>query len=185
MKQVKFVTGAFLFLIAALSISSASAEDTATPAKPDDSAKTTAVKPKPALNPWVDCGIGAMIFSETKWAAVTSNILWDYGTTAVTSASASPNTCESSRAKMDAALLINNSYEKLAEETATGQGEHLTALLNTFGCNFTNHSSAIQEIRNAMGRTVSVPGYINQPYAEKAAKLYFIADEVTSKTCTI
>ena len=86
---------------------------------------------------------------------------------------------------MNAALLINNSYEQLAEETAAGQGEHLAAMLSAFGCSAEQQPAAIESIRSTMGRTVSAPGYVNQPYADKAASLYFIADKVTSKTCTI
>ncbi len=40
-------------------------------------------------NPFSDCGIGAALFKDTKWAAVSSNVIWDIGTTAVTSATAS------------------------------------------------------------------------------------------------
>ena len=28
-------------------------------------------------NPYTDCGIGAALFSDTHWAAVTSNVIWD------------------------------------------------------------------------------------------------------------
>ena len=37
-----------------------------------------------AANPYTDCGIGAALFPNTNWAAVTSNVIWDAGTTAVT-----------------------------------------------------------------------------------------------------
>ncbi|MBI3771765.1 MAG: hypothetical protein HY272_03590 [Gammaproteobacteria bacterium] len=49
------------------------------------------IPPSQMKNPWLDCGIGAMIFTETKWAAVTSNVIWDLGTTAVTSGASTPN----------------------------------------------------------------------------------------------
>ena len=56
-------------------------------------------------NPFTDCGIGAALFPDTHWAAVTSNVIWDVGTTALTSATASPETC--SGAKVEAAMFIN------------------------------------------------------------------------------
>lgn len=31
---------------------------------------------KKVLNPWTDCGIGAMIFSQYPVAAVISNVIW-------------------------------------------------------------------------------------------------------------
>ena len=46
-----------------------------------------------AANPYTDCGIGAALFPNTNWAAVTSNATWDAGTTAVISATASEDTC--------------------------------------------------------------------------------------------
>ena len=46
-----------------------------------------------AANPYVDCGIGAALFPNTDWAAVTSNVIWDAGTTALISATASEDTC--------------------------------------------------------------------------------------------
>lgn len=155
----------------------------ATPAQPTEQAKPAAGKRQ--LNPWVDCGIGAMIFTDTHWAAVTSNIIWDYGSTATTSATASPNNCESSRAKMQAALFINSTYENLAEETATGQGEHLTTLLNVFGCNSEHQPAAIREIRSAMGQAVITPNYANQTHNEKAANFFSIVDSSVNSNCAI
>jgi hypothetical protein len=34
-------------------------------------------------NPYSDCGIGAALFKDTEWAAVTSNVTWDLGTTEI------------------------------------------------------------------------------------------------------
>ena len=153
---------------------------------PAEQAKTaTPTSPHRGLNPWVDCGIGAMLFPDTHWAAATSNIIWDYGTTAVTSATTSKQTCESTRAQMMAALFINSTYENLIEETATGQGEHLTTVLNIFGCNSAHHASAIQEIRSAMGQAVSVPNYIAQTHNEKAANYYSIVEGAINRNCAV
>src|ERR1700716_1537447 len=79
-------------------------------------------KPKKELNPWIDCGIGAMIFEETTWAAVSSNIIWDLGTTAVISDQSSQNNCNSKKAKT--ALYIGATYANLSEETVKGDGKH-------------------------------------------------------------
>ena len=35
------------------------------------------------INPWKHCGIGAMIFDDNGAAAAISNIIWDLGTTAL------------------------------------------------------------------------------------------------------
>ena len=51
------------------------------------------------LNPWTDCGIGAMIFTSSGAAAAISNVIWDLGTTAVSSNVSSQNSCGSEQAK--------------------------------------------------------------------------------------
>jgi hypothetical protein len=163
---------ALLLAGAAMSVSVAHAED----AKAADS---KAVGSGP--NPFTDCGIGAALFSETKWAAVTSNVIWDIGTTAVISATASPQTC--SGKKMVAALFINDTYANLVEEAAKGQGEHLVTALNILGCDSSRQASAIQEIRGAMGQAVASPDYANQAHLEKASRFYSITDSVVSRTC--
>ncbi len=60
------------------------AEDTKTEIKTESNSQAKTENNK-KLNLWVDCGIGAMIFDNTAWAAATSNIIWDLGITATTS----------------------------------------------------------------------------------------------------
>lgn len=132
-------------------------------------------------NPYADCGIGASLFTDTKWAAVTSNVIWDAGTTAITSATNSPQTC--SGKKVVAALFIRDTYANLAEETASGQGEHLTTVLNIFGCDSARHPIAARQIRSAMGQAVAVPGYIDQSQIDKASSFYSIIENSVSANC--
>lgn len=87
-------------------------------------------------NPFKDCGVGAALFTDTAWAAVTSNIIWDLGTTAVTSATASPETCSGKH--IQTAKFVIDNYDSLIEETAKGQGENLTAVLDIQGCDMQN-----------------------------------------------
>jgi hypothetical protein len=133
-------------------------------------------------NPFSDCGIGAALFSETKWAAVTSNVIWDVGTTAVTSATASPETCNGKQ--VVAAMFINDTYENLAEETARGRGEHLTSLLNILECGEARQGQAIEAARNAMADVVGQPGYATQDRTQKAAQFYEVVDTAVSKSCS-
>ena len=130
------------------------------------------------LNPWVDCGIGAMIFSDTKWAAVSSNIIWDLGTTAVTSAGLSEHTCEGSRT-VAAARFITETYANLEEETVQGQGQHMTAMLNIMGCESTSHADIINSVRADFGATVGQSDYLQKADQAKAEAYYNI---VVSKT---
>ncbi len=145
-------------------------------------AQDTTKAPGTGPNPFSDCGIGAALFSETKWAAVTSNVIWDVGTTAVTSATASPQTCNGKQ--VAAATLINDTYEKLVEETARGDGEHLTSLLNILECGEARQGLAIEATRSAMGALVADPGYATQDRTQKAARFYEAVDSAVSKSCS-
>ncbi len=120
-------------------------------------------------NPFKDCGIGAALFSETHWAAVISNVIWDLGTTAVTSATASPETCSGSDVKT--AQFILDNYENLAEETAKGSGEHLTAMLTVLGCRSESHGAIVSSVRSEMADKVSSPSYSQETILNKASDL--------------
>lgn len=132
-------------------------------------------------NPYVDCGIGAALFPDTHWAAVTSNVIWDAGTTAVTSATMSPQTC--SGKKVATALFIRDSYEQLAEETAQGQGEHLTTVLSMLECSGTQQQVAASLTRQNMGAAISQPGFAAMPRIEKAARFYNAVQSAAAQSC--
>lgn len=124
-------------------------------------------------NPFSDCGIGAALFPETQWAAVTSNVTWDSGTTAVTSATASPDTCSAKRNKT--ALYIRDSYEQIVEESAKGDKKHLSVALNLFECQ-SNHNVAASKVRDAIGQAVSENGYASKKHLDKSADLFNAID---------
>lgn len=144
----------------------------------DDASKAPGTGP----NPFSDCGIGAALFSNTKWAAVTSNVIWDVGTTAVTSATASPQTCNGKQ--VAAAMFINDTYEKLVEETARGEGEHLTSLLNIFECGGNRQPFAIEATRGEMADVVAQPGYASQDRTQKASRFYDAVEGAVSRNCS-
>lgn len=133
---------------------------------------------KKELNPWVDCGLGAMIFDETAWAAVTSNIIWDLGTTAVISNVSSQNTCESKKAKT--ALYIGVNYANLTEETAKGDGMHLRAMLDVMGCETASHGAIIGSVRSEFAQYLRSPGYVEKTSAAKAEDFYNIVQGAIS-----
>lgn len=130
----------------------------------------TSKAPGSGPNPFSDCGIGAALFSETKWAAVTSNVIWDIGTTGVTSATASPETCNGKR--VETAQFIIDNYDNLVEETARGEGQHLTAMLEVRGCDMAAHTAIISAVRSEMAAVVSQPGYADHNLIDKASDLY-------------
>ena len=127
-------------------------------------------------NPFTDCGIGAALFPDTHWAAVTSNVIWDIGTTAVTSATASPETCNAKSVK--AAAFIYESYNNLAEETAKGNGEHLAALMNILETEESNREAIINEVRSGLASLVSSPEYVKLDQVQKASAFYNLVNDV-------
>jgi hypothetical protein len=124
------------------------------------------------LNPWIDCGIGAMIFDETTWAAVISNVIWDLGITAVISDQSSQNTCNSKKAQT--ALYIGVNYASLSEETAKGDGKHLRAMLGIMGCEATEQSIIIDSVRSEFVRELRSADYAEKTSAAKAEGYYNI-----------
>jgi hypothetical protein len=127
---------------------------------------------KKELNPWLDCGIGAMIFTETGWAAAISNVIWDFGTTAVISDQSSQNTCNSKKAQT--ALYIGVNYASLSEETAKGDGKHLRTMLGIMGCDATAQTSVISSVRSEFGRELRSADYAVKTSAAKAEDFYNI-----------
>jgi DUF3015 family protein len=130
------------------------------------------------LNPFTECGIGAMIFDETKWAAVLSNVIWDFGITATTSAVSSKNTCEGK--KVAAALFINETYVNIEEETANGGGAHVTAMLNILGCDSAAQQEILSSVRADFGNSVINASYAQKSVTEKAQDYYFLVEKKVS-----
>lgn len=125
-----------------------------------------------SLNPWVDCGIGAMIFSETPVGAVISNIIWDLGTTAVSSNISSQNTCKGKNVKV--AQFIGTTYANLVEETVKGDGQHIYAMLDIMGCNPSSHTKMIDSIRSDFSQSIRNPAYVEKTSLVKFEEYYNI-----------
>ena len=115
-----------------------------------------------------------MIFPDNETAAAISNIIWDLGTTAVTSASSSPDTCEGER--VSTARFINETYPELVAETATGRGEHLTTVATLMGCAESSHSALIQRVRTDVAGSMVEPGYADLSQTEKAEQYFHAVD---------
>jgi len=132
------------------------------------------------LNPWVDCGIGAMIFTETGWAAVISNVIWDLGTTAVTSDYSSQNTCGSKKAQ--SAMFIGATYANLSDDLVKGDGKHLRALLDIRGCEVASQNAIIDAVRPQFAQSLRDAGYAAQSPVAKAEAMYNLF-EAQSAAC--
>lgn len=139
-------------------------------------------------NPYSDCGIGAALFPTTDWAAVTSNVIWDIGTTAMISATASPETC--SGKDVEAAEFVHSTYENLIEETARGEHQgHVAALMEIYGCGTEVRGEIATSLRGAVAEQVATADYAQQTRVQKSEQ-YFLAASGIIKTqyaeqCTI
>ncbi|MDT8879230.1 DUF3015 family protein [Halomonas saccharevitans] len=133
-------------------------------------ATTASAASQDNINPWKECGIGAAIFDENGVAAAISNIIWDLGTTAVTSATLSPETC--SGKQVEVAQFVDQTYDQLAMETAMGEGEHLTAALGLMNCSAEASPSVVSQLRTDLHEASAVAGYADQAHADKAFQYY-------------
>ncbi len=129
-------------------------------------------------SPYVDCGIGAALFKDTAWAAVTSNIIWDAGTTAVISATASPETCNAKA--VEVTKFINHSYDNLIEETAQGSGNYLNAMLDIYSCDENSRSKITADVRVQVAKKVSDAGYLSENRKQKVTSYYNIVSSTVS-----
>lgn len=107
---------------------------------------------KPTINPWKHCGIGAMIFDDNGAAAAISNIIWDLGTTAVSSKVSSEDSCDGKEVKT--AQFIQDNYDQVIEETSQGAGIHLTAMLNMLEVEESQQPQVLKTIRTEMADQV-------------------------------
>lgn len=115
-----------------------------------------------AKNAWTQCGIGAMIFPGTGWAAVTSNIIWDFGVSATLSSSTSESQCAGRSA--NAAKFIHQNYAVLEEETAVGDGAHLVTVLNILDCKQGTHDKIIDSVRAKFSQEMKAGQYGGEMY---------------------
>lgn len=125
-------------------------------------------------NPWMDCGIGAMIFPNHEVVAAISNIIWDLGTTAVTSATASEGSCNGNR--LAAAQFVTDAYANLEEELAEGEGQHLNAMMNLMACEAAAQPAAIATVRSNFAEVMAGEAFATLNQEQKAEALFFVTE---------
>lgn len=129
---------------------------------------------------WRDCGIGAMVFPSTAWAAVTSNITWDLGLTATSSSTTSPGQCAGKSASI--AKFINQNYALLEEQTAIGTGKHLVTMLEMANCSKSAHSKIVNDIRQEFILQLGKENHKSLTETQKA-EIYYgnVIDQIETK----
>ncbi len=123
-------------------------------------------------NPYTECGIGAAIFKDVSWAAATSNVTWDLGSTALTSALSSPEMCNPK--KVQTASLVIETLPELEKDLAMGNGEYVLALAETMGCS-NQKDAVISDMRSSYSDVVSKVTYSNSEKADRAVNMYNVA----------
>lgn len=131
---------------------------------------------------YTECGIGAMLFQHKKWAglAAISNILWDWGSTASSSAITTPESCMGGKEEKMAAF-IYHSVDSLENDLAKGYGEHLDTLMVLAGKNQTD-VKFVDSMRRDLASLVADPSYSSKTQYQKAEALYNI---VTKNNVTV
>ena len=122
------------------------------------------------INLFSDCGIGAALFPDAPVGAVSSNIIWDAGTTATSTFLSTPESCVNRAAQV--AVLINDTYKNIAEETAAGEGRHLVAMMDIMECDQAVRSDLVKSIRADFKGLVSSEDYSTKAHADKANDFY-------------
>ncbi len=120
-------------------------------------------------NPYVECGIGGALFPTVAWAAVTSNAIWDLGTTALSSAMSSPEMCNAKR--VNTATLIIQSLESLEADVANGGGATTQALASTMGCQG-QEAQLVSAMRTTMPAAIGAAGYATASQQDRANAVY-------------
>lgn len=119
---------------------------------------------------YYECGLGGMIFKDNGVAAAISNICSDYGTTASSSALTTPDSCKGGQEKV--AAFINETYNSIEKDLASGSGDHLDTLLLLAGLDSQDQQSFIAVLRNDFASIVADPSYTDQSHFAKVEALY-------------
>lgn len=125
------------------------------------------------LNPWKSCGIGAMVFDDNGTAAAISNVIWDLGTTAVSSNISSKSSCNGKDAKMAAAKFIQTNHASLESDIATGQGEHLASLADILAVEDADKFAS--SMKKAFSEALAKADFAAMSDQDKAQALYKMA----------
>ena len=130
-------------------------------------------------NPYRDCGIGAALFPNTNWAAVTSNVIWDIGTTAVTSATVSPETCQDPK-RVAMADFIKGSYASLEADLIRGDGQWVEGLTSVSGCSNEQATEFVSNVRTGLRDAYRADGFARKTNFEKGATVYAVAESAAA-----
>ena len=119
-------------------------------------------------NPFTDCGIGSVF--DNKYGASSSNAIWDLGSTAITSATSSPENCKKRTVKT--ARLILETLPELEKDVALGKGKYLSALTDVMGCNNAYQNKFNANLRFFYADIVNDKAYGNKTVMQRATDMF-------------
>ncbi len=128
---------------------------------------------------YTDCGIGGLLTAPIPegvghdFLAVVSNIVWDLGTTAISSNVSSVDTCASGK-KEKVAAFINSSYQELEKDLAKGEGVYLDTLVSMAKPENIDTMSYKNQLRTDFSNVVSTASYEKMNSYQKSESLYNI-----------
>ncbi len=131
---------------------------------------------------YTECGIGGMLFQHKKWAglAAISNIIWDWGTTASSSAITTPDACMGGKEEKMAAF-IYHTYDALEQDLAKGYGEHLDTLMVLAGKNQSD-AKFIEVLRQDLAQVIAQGDYTAKTRYQKAETLFGLVEKNISNS---
>jgi len=129
-------------------------------------------------NAFAQCGIGAALFPSYETAAIISNVIWDLGTTALSSQTSSPSSCAG--AQTTAAIFIDKTYPVLEEQFVKGGGTHVSALMDILQCGEGVQQAVISDVQSGLANSFSDDAFSSQPQLDKAKQMGALLDKATS-----
>ncbi|MAD40963.1 MAG: hypothetical protein CL623_01035 [Arcobacter sp.] len=121
---------------------------------------------------YTECGLGAMIAPRNEAVAAVTNVTWDLGTTAISSNISSQESCKGGQAKV--AAYINNSYENIEKDLASGNGKYLDTLVSLSNNSSESKDVFISNLRADFSSIVASSDYSTLTTYQKSQKLYNI-----------
>lgn len=71
-------------------------------------------------------------------------------------------------------------FKNVTTETARGSGEHLTAMLDLYGCQASAHTAIVGALRPAVAAQVRDPAYTTLSLVEKSERYFQLVDSAVN-----